>query len=199
MKESFLLEHCGFYRMTPNLVAKCGDFSCIKKDGKGKDIDDFFHGEYISYAKNRYCRSYCFVHKIDKKLVAAFTLSATSISVKSNKKFNKEAIESGIAAGEDLPQYPAILLGQLAVFNDYSGKDIGHEVVQFVKAILSDSDPVNNPELTFNNIGARFIIVDAHNAPYVLQMYTDCGFSYAFSTQDPEAKSHKMFFDLTTV
>ena len=32
-----------------------------------------------------------------------------------------------------------------------------------------------------------------------LQMYMDCGFSYAFSTQKPEAKSHKMFFDLTTV
>ena len=198
MSVPFLLENCVFCRMTPEIVAMCGDFSCLKgKDSK--DIDDFFHGEYVDYARNRYCRSYCFVHKKEKKLVAAFTLSATSISVKHNKKLNKVAIESGIASGEELPQYPAVLLGQLAVFDGFNGKRIGYEVVDFVKAVLSEDDPVGGVGLTFNNLGARFIIVDAKNVDYIVKMYRECGFSFAFSSPAPDAENHKMFFDLATI
>ncbi|MBO4340294.1 MAG: hypothetical protein J5835_02550 [Bacteroidales bacterium] len=184
--------------MTPEIVAKCGDFSCLRKKDS-KDIDDFFHGEYVSFARNRYCKSYCFIHKTDKKLVAAFTLSASSISVKNNKKLDKESIESAIKEGDELPQYPAILLGQLAVFDDYSGMRLGYEVVSFVKAILSETNSIEEKKLTFNNIGARFILVDAKNKHYVLNMYKECGFSFAFSSQHPDADSHKMFFDLATL
>ena len=198
MSVPYLLEHCAFCRITPDIVAKCGDFSC-SGDKDSKDIDDFFHGEYVQFARNRYCKSYCFVHKTDKKLVAAFTLSATSISVKNNKKLNREAIESAIAVGEELPQYPAVLLGQLAVFDGYNGKKIGYEVVNFVKAILSEANPIGEHRLTFNNIGARFTIVDAKNVDYIVNMYRDCGFSFAFSSPNPDAENHKMFFDLTTI
>lgn len=194
----YLKDNCVFYKMTPELVAKCGEFSC----SKSKDIDDFFHKEYSLYEEAAMCVSYCFVHKVDKKLVAAFALSMTSITVK-DSRVDSESIQSAINPNLTKNHYPAALLGQLAVFDGYNGMNLSAEVINFIKTELklcdSNSFIVNNH---FNNIGCRFIKVDAVNHPKVIKIYEEAGFKPIFlnkaerRTNISEPKTKGMFFDL---
>lgn len=195
MAFQYLEQNCVFAKLTPYVLEKCGDFICEND----KEINEFFHNEFSRYAENCFCKSYCFIHKKDKRIVAAFTLSASSISVKNNKKLNQPALESNIL-GQGLPQYPSILLGQLAVFKGYNGLKIGYQVVDFVKAILCDINPSSNSEFSFCNIGFKFIIVDAKNIDYIINMYKDSGFDFAFTNPELKtSKNVKMFLDISTL
>ena len=62
-------------------------------------------------------------------------------------------------------------MAQLAVFDEFAGKNLGQEVLDFIKSWFI------NP---LNKTGCRYIVVDAVNKPKVLQFYLDTGFDYIF-------------------
>lgn len=191
---NYLEENCVFYKMTPELVAKCGEFLC----SKSKDIDDFFHNEYHLYEEGNMCVSYCFVHKKDKKLVAAFALSMTSITVK-DKRVNAEAVQANINEELIKKHYPAALIGQLAVFEGYNGMNLSAEILQFIKSIIkTKKSSTFIIENEFNNIGCRFLKVDAVNDPHIIKIYKEAGFIPLFIEKDkaPAPETIGMFFDL---
>lgn len=191
---NYLEENCVFYKMTPELVAKCGEFLC----SKSKEINDFFHDEYNSYEEGAMCVSYCFVHKKDKKLVAAFALSMTSITVK-DQRADTESIQAKINENLIKSHYPATLLGQLAVFEGYNGMNLSAEVIEFVKSLIKLSNSSSFiVENEFNNIGCRFLKVDAVNDPHIIKIYENAGFKPIFITKQEKTKPHTigMFFDL---
>ena len=52
--------------------------------------------------------------------------------------------------------YPSVLIGRLAVNENFQGNGIGSEILDFLKIWFSDSH---------NKTGCRFLAVDAYNAP----------------------------------
>lgn len=85
--------------------------------------------------------------------------------------------------------YPAVLIGRLGVNNNYKGKNIGTELMDFIKAWFIDSE---------NKTGCRFIVVDSYNTIEAISYYEKNGFKKMFSTDDQEKEYYEMT-DSTTL
>lgn len=196
---NFLDTKCDFGMMTKEFVASCKDFSCSKDE----DIHKFFHEEFEDYSNQLLGKSYCFVTQHDKRFVAAFTVANSSVRVDNMPKPKRNRLNRKIPFSKQRSQYPAVLVGQLAVFDGFSGLDIGSEVMDFIKSWFIDP---------FNKTGCRYVIVDASNKPKVLQFYKDNGFDFIFASDKEEreylsnaenteedeiyCKTRLMYFDL---
>jgi GNAT superfamily N-acetyltransferase len=160
--------------MTEDVAEKCGDYTC-KYDG---EIEEFFKSEYKDYNTQLLGKSYCFVTRDEHpKLACAFSLANSSVRVDrlSNKKRNK--INRGIPNAKRRSQYPAVLIGQLAVMDGFHGQDLGSKVLDFIKSWFIDPQ---------NKTGCRYIVVDAVNTEKVLTFYEKNGFKYIFASDEEE-------------
>lgn len=160
--------------MTEDVVEKCKNYTC-KKD---TDIEEFFKSEYKDYNRQLLGKSYCFLTREEvPRLACAFSLSNSSVRVDrlSNKKRNK--INRVIPNSKRRSQYPAVLIGQLAVMDDFHGIDLGTKVMDFIKSWFIDPH---------NKTGCRYIVVDAVNQKNVLEFYENNGFKYFFASDEEE-------------
>jgi len=161
--------------MTKEIVASCGNFVCSKDD----DIDKFFHEEFEDYSCQLLGKSYCFYTKQDHRMVAAFTVANSSIRVDNMPKTKRNKLNRKIPFSKQRSQYPAVLVGQLVVFDGFNGYSLGNDVLNFIKAWFIDP---------LNKTGCRYVIVDAINNEKVLQFYKDNGFDFIFASDEEEMK-----------
>lgn len=159
--------------MTEGLVARCKPFSCLKD----KQIDKFFREEFADYDYQMLGKSYCFITREAHNMVAAFTLANSSVRVDNMPKSKRNKLNRKIPFSKQRSQYPAVLVAQLAVFDGFSGKALGKEVLDFIKSWFIDP---------LNKTGCRYVIVDAVNNPKVLEFYKDNGFDFIFSSDEEE-------------
>lgn len=122
-------------------------------------------------------KSYCFVTREDQKVVAAFSLANSSIRVDNMPKSKRNKLNRKIPFSKQRSQYPAVLVAQLAVFDGFGGRNIGKELLDFIKSWFIDP---------LNKTGCRYVVVDAVNNPKVLQLYLDNGFDFIFSSDEEE-------------
>lgn len=171
----YLGVNCDFEKMTKEVVTSCRAFSC----SKDADIHSFFHGEFDDYSYQLLGKSYCFITKQDNRMVAAFTVANSSIRVDNIPKPKRNKLNRRIPFSKQRSQYPAVLVGQLVVFDDFHGMDIGQEMMDFIKAWFIDP---------LNKTGCRYIVVDAVNNEKVLQFYLDNGFDFIFASDEEELR-----------
>lgn len=93
-------------------------------------------------------------------------------------------------------RYPAILIGRLAVNEDFADKGIGSELLSILKLLAIHQGNLSD---------CRFLAVDAKNDPKPLHYYERNNFIYLYSSEEQEAcnlnlsmplKTRFMFFDL---
>ena len=159
--------------MTEGLVASCKSYAC----SKDKQIDKFFHEEFSDYEHQLLGKSYCFISKSEPKIGAAFTVANSSVRVDDMPKSKRNKLNRKIPFSKQRSQYPAVLVAQLAVFDEFAGRNLGKEVLDAVKAWFIDP---------LNKTGCRYLIVDAVNTPKVLQFYLDNGFDFIFTSDEEE-------------
>lgn len=192
---SFLFDQCSIY----NLVDENDmiDFTC-----GDKDLDDFFTNDCFAYAKQLLGKSYCY--KLDanqNKVVCAFTLANAGIRVDDLPNARKKKIETDIPHTKTLKDYPAVLIGRLAVSQEFRSKHIGSDVLEYIKYWFVDPN---------NKTGCRFVIVDAYNKEKTIAFYEHNGFKPVFSTDEQERiyrhiksgarlSTRLMYFDLLSV
>lgn len=189
---NFLSDKCSLYEL--NNSAQLEGFCC-----GDKDLDDFFTYDCFNYAKQLLGKSYCYKLDDDPVItVCAFTLSNASIRVDDLPNARRKKIESDIPHVKALKDYPAVLIGRLAVSENFRHKHIGSDVLEFIKYWFIDPN---------NKTGCRFITVDAYNAPETISFYENNGFKLVFSTDQQEKeyrhikediilKTRLMYFDL---
>ncbi len=162
------------------MIESCSNFSC-KHD---KDIEQFFKRDFEYYEKQLLGKSYGFVKtKPSFELVAAFTVSNSMLPVVNFPKSIKNRINRQIPNSKRNSQYPAVLVGQLAVFDSFAGKHIGDEVLSFIKSWFIDP---------LNKTGCRYIIVDAVNNDKVIKFYKRNGFKFIFDNIEDEIEYMKL-------
>lgn len=105
-----MLERCGFCELNDEVLRECGGFSC-----KDEDITGFFTKEYAGYAYQLLGKSYCFVEQEKRRIVGAFTVANSSIRADLLPNSRRNKLNRNIPNGKRRPQYPAVLVGQLAV------------------------------------------------------------------------------------
>ncbi len=192
---SFLLDECSIYDLAePNdiLGFACGD----------DDLDDFFTSDCFEYAKQLLGKSYCYKLDADpSQVVCAFTLANAGIRVDDLPNARKKKIEADIPHVKSLKDYPAVLIGRLAVAKEYRSRHIGSDVLEYIKYWFVDPN---------NKTGCRFIIVDAYNNEGTKSFYERNGFKPVFSSDQQEKEyrhidqnvslnTRLMYFDLLSV
>lgn len=92
-------------------------------------------------------------------------------------KSKRNKLNRKIPFSKQRSQYPAVLVAQLAIFDEFVGLHLGKEVLDMIKAWFIDP---------LNKTGCRYLVVDAVNTPKVLQFYRDNGFDFIFSSDEEE-------------
>ena len=167
-----MLEHCEFCELNEEVLRECGGFSC-----KAKDITEFFTKEYEDYSYQIMGKSYCFVEQDKRCIVGAFTVANSSIRADLLPSSRRNKLNRNIPNVKRRPQYPAVLVGQLAVNAGYEGRHIGDELLDTIKSWFIEP---------LNKTGCRYVVVDALNNPKIFDFYKRNGFKFLFSTEEEE-------------
>lgn len=174
----YLLDHCLFDRLSTEIINQCQPFKC----SKDPDIDSFFHNDtkdnYSDYNKEMMGYSHCFyTDSSTPEMVCAFSLSHSALRTSPLPKRKRNKFNKSIPNNKRRSQYPAILIGQLCVFDKFTHNNIGEEMVDLIKTLAIEET---------NNCAARFLVVDAVNTPKVLSFYKNNGFDFLFSSDEEE-------------
>ena len=167
-----MLEQCDFMELTEEVLQQCKGFTC-----KDEDITEFFTQDYADYAYQLLGKSYCFVKPDTSEIVCAFTVANSSVKVDSLPSNLRNKLNRKIPNAKRRPQYPAVLVGQLAVSDLFSGHHVGDELLDFIKSWFIDP---------LNKTGCRYVIVDAVNHSIVFEYYQRNGFKFLFSSDEEE-------------
>lgn len=167
-----MLEYCEFCELNEDVLRECGGFLC-----KDRDITEFFTREYADYAYQLLGKSYCFVEQDKHRIVGAFTVANSSIRADLLPNSRRNRLNRNIPNEKRRPQYPAVLVGQLAVSDGYMGQHIGDEILDAIKSWFIEP---------LNKTGCRYIVVDALNNPKIFDFYQRNGFKFLFSTEEEE-------------
>lgn len=209
----YLLDNCRFGRLTSEIINQCQPYTC----SKNADIDSFFHDNtpdnYRDYRLEMMGTTHCFFtdekdNTTRPKMVCAFSLSNSSLRTDILPNNRRNRLNRSIPNAKRRFQYPAILIGELCVFDGFGHKTFGYniadEMMNLIKTIAIDPD---------NNSSSRYLIVDALNSPDVIEYYKRNGFEFLFASDEEElehlrsghrrdvqdCRTRLMFFDLVVL
>lgn len=182
-----LAEDCFFVHLTKCPPAEGAKYS-VSKEPK---IDAFFHKDYIEYEQELMGNTYAYYLKANDanqlfdntKPVAAFTIANSALVMDLLQSARKNKINQGIPRVKQRRQYPALLICQLAVFDEFAGNGLGDELLNAIKDFA----------LILNETTAcHYLIVEAVNKPKVLDFYQRNDFIPLYSSEEIELeKTHR--------
>jgi len=175
----YLSENCAFAPLTEQLHEALTGFDCQREPA----IQDFFRNEAILNAKELMSKSYCFYKKDTMQAVAAFCVINTDISVDLIPKSTRNKLNRKIPYAKQRDHYPAVLIGQIAVFDAFAKYHLGNELMDSIRWWLRN---------VANLIAARYVVVDAVNNEKVLQFYARNQFWTVFKTEEDERKANEL-------
>ncbi len=190
----FLETHCTFKHFSPELLISCNTFDCGHND-----LNDFFTKDCINYSKELLGKTYCFtLDENPNTIVCIFTISNDSIKASLLPNARKKKVSKCIPHEKHMRNYPAVLIGRLGVNNEFKGKGIGRELIDFIKSWFIDEQ---------NKTGCRFIVVDSYNEESPIIFYKKNDFNFLFGDEADEKKymgmeekaslkTRLMYFDL---
>ena len=136
-----MLEQCDFMELTEEVLQQCKSFTC-----KDEDITEFFTHDYADYTYQLLGKSYCFVKPDTYEIVCAFTVANSSVKVDSLPSSLRNKLNRKIPNAKRKPQYPAVLVGQLAVSDSFSGYHIGSDKEEWAFLHYKDQEPTTSTE-----------------------------------------------------
>jgi hypothetical protein len=175
----YLSDNCAFAPLTEQLHEALTGFDCQREPA----IQDFFRNEAVLNAKELMSKSYCFYKKDTMQAVAAFCVINTDISVDLIPKSTRNKLNRKIPYAKQRDHYPAVLIGQIAVFDAFAKYHLGDELMDSIRWWLRN---------VANLIAARYVVVDAVNNEKVLQFYARNQFWTVFKTEEDERKAYEL-------
>ena len=133
------------------------DFDC-----GDEDLNEFLLKDSFENIKNNLCTIFLCIY--DEEVVGFFSLSADSIKINEKLKIR-------------YPQYPAIKIGRLAVSKEFQNQHIGSLMIDWVVGFCRNLG---------NEIGIRFVSVDAYNNSKTINFYNRNQFVELESVDDKE-------------
>jgi len=172
------LENCFLCSFPP----ASGKFSFSSVGVSG--IDKYFREEAVNYSKEKLSKNYCFVLKSDPtKVVCAFSLSNDGIQkiLLTNNARRGVAKRIPFVKAAKVDTFPAVLIGQFGVAEEFKGKKVGSDVLAVIKGLLSESRYLT---------ACRFLLVDANKD--AVKFYEKNGFKLVYKSEEEEKKAFKI-------
>lgn len=174
--DSFILERDTVRKpYTAEIAEYCNPFSC-----KDKDLDDFFANDALLYDKELLGRTYVWIDLSNPtNIMAMVTLANDSVKAKFIASSARNRIQRRIVNAKRGINYPAVLIGRLAVAAEYRGKglNVGSQILDYIKGWFRSED---------NKTGCRFLVVDAYNNEKTLHFYEVNGFKPLYKSEQEE-------------
>lgn len=120
----------------------------------------------------------------NKNIVGYYSLSSAEMPA-------TDIVRSRFANGKLYHAYPAIKIGRFAIDEKYNGHGYGTEIINLIKVQFSEN--------AYQQIGSRFLLVDAYNDDKVLNFYNKKNDFEFWTNEDKNSKTRLMYFDLKTV
>lgn len=197
------LKDCEFDEITEELHQLLTGFNCEQEPL----IEKFFRDECVLHDGQMLSRTYCYYRKkkqddkVVREAVAGFCISCSNVATKLIPKATRNKINRKIPYEKQRDHYPAVMIGQLCVFDGYAKEHCGDDLMNNIKWMIAD---------LARQIGARYLIVDAVNKPKVLEYYKRNGFLFVFPDVElecqymnlpvgEEPRTRFMLFDLMPV
>lgn len=140
-----------------------------------------------SIAYSEHLLAVTYAYQTDNETVAFFSVLNDSIREDDTTKGQFKKISKPIPWRKRHKSHPAVKIGRFAVSVKWQRKNIGSQLMDFIKGYFTDR----------NKTGCRFITVDAYNNPPTIKFYQNNGFE--FLTVDDKAEDTRlMYFDLIT-
>ncbi|MCQ2143707.1 MAG: N-acetyltransferase [Bacteroidales bacterium] len=126
--------------------------------------------------------THCFYTEEESpRMVCAFSLSNSALRTDTLSKRKRNKFNKSIPNTKRRSQYPAILIGQLCVFDGFGhhsiDENVGDEMMDLIKTMAIKPD---------NDCATRYLVVDALNTPNVLEYYKRNGFEFLFESDEEE-------------
>lgn len=198
------LDGCVFEDLTEELHEELVGLDC-KLEPK---IEQFFRDECVLSDGQMLSHTYCFYEEVEledgtceKRAVAGFCVSSSNVATKFIPKSTRNKINRKIPYEKQRDHYPAVMIGQLTMFDAYAGRGIGDELLDNIKWWIVTEN---------QSVASRYLIVDAVNTQKVLDYYARNGFMFAFPDEqlereyvgvadDEVLRTRFMLFDLMPV
>lgn len=175
----YLSDNCSFSLLTKELHHVLTGFDCQQEPS----IQEFFRDEAIPNAEELMSKSYCFYKRDTMEVVAAFCALNTDIAVDFIPKNTRNKLNRKIPYAKQRDHYPAVLIGQIAVFDAFVQYHLGDELMNSIKWWLRN---------VANLVAARYVVVDAVNHEKVLQFYRRNQFWNVFKTEEDERMANEL-------
>jgi len=146
------------------------------------DLNDFIRNDAWVYQRELLSVTYLF-EDAQKNVVAFFSVSNDSLKDMDYEKWNN--LSRKVSNRKRRKDYPSVKLGRLGVSIDYKGKNLGTQVLSFIKNWFTYE----------NKTGCRFLLVDAYNRGEVINFYQKNDF-ILLTEKDTNKKTRLMYFDL---
>lgn len=176
-----LAEDCYFVHLTECPPSKDAKYSVAKEP----QIEKFFHVNYPEYEQELMGKTYAYYLKQNNnqlpydnsKPVAAFTIANSALVMDFLQSARKNKINETVPRVKQRRQYPALLICQLAVFDEFAGHGLGDELMDAIKdfaVILNETS------------ACHYLIVEAVNNPKVIDFYQRNDFTLLYSNEEIE-------------
>jgi len=184
MSERLILERdCTFVHLVDCPPPSDCVYTC-KKEAK---IDTFFHQDFPEYEREQLGTTYgYYLGEERKQLVAAFTIANSALILDFLQSARKNKVNKEIPRVKQRRQYPALLICQLAVFDEFKGMDLGDQVLDHISQLGL---------ILGRQCACRFLLVEAVNKPKVIDFYSRNGFVMMYSSEDVEIEKMKRKVD----
>jgi len=149
-------------------------FSC----SRNIDLQNFLYNNVITFERNLRSRTYLYIDNGTQEIAAYFTIT---ISTLRTDGISPEVIELLDGYKDDIASIPCFLIGQLGKSDKFEPYKIGEYILDDAIEIIDRSQ---------NDLGGRFILLDAINKDKVIKFYKANAF---FPIEnDPDSENIKM-------
>ena len=141
------------------------------------DLNEFLREDALNYSTGKIAVTYICLYK--GKVAGFYCLANDAIEVKGKPKKVLNRL------GKPQKTYPAIKIGGLGIGKGFARKGVGSRIIEItIGSTLAYS----------NNVGCRYLSVDAYDEPHVTQFYEKNSFMY-LKTKERKRKI-PMYLDL---
>ena len=147
------------------------------------DLNHFLWDDAKNYLSELMAVTYLLIDPDSNQTVAYFSLLNDKVSYDPENKSIWNKLSRKISNRKRRKTYPSVKIGRFAASKKYEGKDIGSQILNFIKIFFTAS----------NKTGCRFITLDAYAE--AVGFYQKNGFDF-FTDKDRNDNTRLMFFDL---
>jgi predicted GNAT family N-acyltransferase len=133
------------------------EFDCSKDDSMG--LNEFIHSEATDYQKEKLGVTHLFLY--DNQIIGFATLAMSEIEIKEAAFLLSILLPSKVT----IKDYPTMLIGRLAIHNDFRDRNVGKSVCLWCLDIAKKLS---------QEIGCKFVIVMTEGKP--VEFYRKVGF-----------------------